>query len=713
MRQTSIRSKLLVALAVPVLVVALLTASQVARAQSELTSTRNEVKLALAAGGPTTLITSLLDERNISAIDMLGLSGSVKLARVSNVPGARRATDRDLRTFKQSLENGTPEIRALFGPTLTEVEAKLASTRKAYDDYKGPRALGNEVADEVYGKYSGVVDGFNVANADAVTHIDDAELRNRATSIAQQTYTSDALSRLSRAAALTTLKGGITDDEMRAEVALFSRYHLARDQAIAMLSDDPAAQKVMAGFYNRSSIKAFDKAIDTFIKTKEVNPTKIIADAADVSHPNGTDAWIAARDSLQRRGDSLVSAAEASRNLNLVIFFVATGLSLALALLVARSISEPLISVADQSNRMATEVLPNAIRDVLATPVGQDIVPPPVAPIEVSSRDEVALVAGSLNDLQQRTLDLAVEQAGQRKNFADTFLSLGRRVQGLVGQQLDFITELEDSEQDPDTLANLFRLDHFATRIRRNAESMVVLAGVAEPRRGGEPTLVVDVLRSALSEVEDYARVGIGQVADARVAGSVAADLSHILAELIDNGLKFSDATARVDVSGVYDDAGYVIEITDRGVGMDAAQLALANRRLDGTESFTVAPSQYMGLYVAGHLAERIGASVSVESGPDGTGVVSKVTLGQEMVLRGTGFVEDEDAPKVPLDQSLGSLLSMHHKLSVREVGRSGAAGERGDAGQGLDTHDDAARQVGPPPAPRRSVPPPKQFGGA
>lgn len=508
---------------------------------------------------------------------------------------------------------------------------------------------------------------FNDANAAAVTQINDAELRNRATSIAQQTYTSDALSRLSRIAALTSLSGGVTQAEMREEADLFARYHVARDQAISMLDGDPVAKKEMAGFYSRKSIKSFDDAIAAFLVTQKADPIKIIADAADVSHPNGTDAWTAARDSLNRRGDALVSASKSSRNLNLLVFLLATGLSLSLALLVARSISKPLISVAEQSERMSTETLPNAVRGVLSTPVGHEVVEPTLPPIEVQSRDEVALVASAINDLQDRTIGLAVEQAVQRTNFADTFLSLGRRVQGLVGNQLDFITELEDSEDDPDTLADLFRLDHFATQIRRNAESMVVLAGVSERRVGGAPTMVVDVLRSALSEVENYARVDIGQVADARVSGTIGADLSHILAELIDNGLKFSDASTRVEVTGDDEDLGYTISITDRGVGMDAEQLATANRRLKGTESFTVAPSKYMGLFVAGHLAEQLGASVSVEAAPSGSGVVSKVELGEEMILRGTGFVQEEDAPKEPIDQSLGSLLSMHRKLSARE----------------------------------------------
>ena len=181
-----------------------------------------------------------------------------------------------------------------------------------------------------------------------------------------------------------------------------------------MLDDDPDAKKEMAGFYSRKSIKSFDDAIADFLVTQKANPIQIIADAADVSHPNGTDAWTAARDSLNRRGDALVSASKSSRNLNLLVFLLATGLSLCLALLVARSISKPLISVAEQSERMSTETLPNAVRGVLNTPVGHEVVEPTLPPIEVQSRDEVALVASAINDLQDRTIGLAVEQAVQR-----------------------------------------------------------------------------------------------------------------------------------------------------------------------------------------------------------------------------------------------------------------------------------------------------------
>src|SRR5690606_3775206 len=139
---------------------------------------------------------------------------------------------------------------------------------------------------------------------------------------------------------------------------------------------------------------------------------------------------------------------------------------------VNRSITRPLQSLTEQAERMATATLPGAVQQVLETPLGEDVEIPTVEPIEVRTRDEVADVAAALNVVQQSALDLAVEQAALRRNIADSFVNLGRRNQNLLDRQLDFITELERDETDPDRLASLFRLDHLATRMRRNAESL-------------------------------------------------------------------------------------------------------------------------------------------------------------------------------------------------------------------------------------------------
>ena len=275
-------------------------------------------------------------------------------------------------------------------------------------------------------------------------------------------------------------------------------------------------------------------------------------------------------------------------------------------------------SLTRQAKDMADHRLPDAVTDILDTPLGENIAVPQVDPVRVRTRDEVADVAEALNTVQDTALDLAVEQAVLRRNIADSFVNLGRRNQNLLGRQLDFITELESNETDADTLSNLFRLDHLATRMRRNAESLLVLAGIEPPRQWAAPVRLTDVIRAALGEVEDYHRVAVRGVEPATIIGSAAADLAHLLAELIENALVFSPPDQSVDIRGpqTASDGGYTLAVIDTGLGMAAERLAAANRRLAGAESFTVAPSKYLGHYVAGNLAARHEIHVRLDTSP-------------------------------------------------------------------------------------------------
>jgi signal transduction histidine kinase len=264
---------------------------------------------------------------------------------------------------------------------------------------------------------------------------------------------------------------------------------------------------------------------------------------------------------------------------------------------------------------------------VLQTPLGEDVTVPRVEPVAVKTRDEVLDVSFALNRVQDTALGLAVEQAVLRRNMADSFVNLGRRNQNLLARQLDLITELENIEPSSDALANLFRLDHLATRMRRNAESLLVLAGVEPPRQWAQPVNINDVVRAALGEVEDYQRVAVRDVQPATVIGTVAADLAHLLAELIENALVFSPEDKAVEVRGkVEADGRYTLAIVDRGVGMTSEAMDASNRRLAGDESFTVAPSKYLGHYVAGNLAARHGIAVRLDPSP-GRGITATVRL--------------------------------------------------------------------------------------
>ena len=213
-----------------------------------------------------------------------------------------------------------------------------------------------------------------------------------------------------------------------------------------------------------------------------------------------------------------------------------------------------------------------------------------------------------------------------RRNISDSYINLGRRNQNLLSRQLDFITELERNETDPDSLEGLFRLDHLATRMRRNAESLLVLAGIEPPRQWSAPVRLADVVRAALGEVEDYQRCVVRHLEPASVTGAVAADLAHVLAELIENALSFSPPDHSVEVKGRLTTSGYTVAITDNGLGMAAEDVERANRRLAGKESFTVAPSRYLGHYVAGHLASRLDIVVELQDSPAG-GITARVDV--------------------------------------------------------------------------------------
>lgn len=292
----------------------------------------------------------------------------------------------------------------------------------------------------------------------------------------------------------------------------------------------------------------------------------------------------------------------------------------------SRWITRPLTSLLEHAEEVAESWLPHAVQQILDTPPGAKLVVPEVPRGPVTGRDEMAAVAEALRSVQASSLALAAEQVTIRRSAAESFLNLGRRNQNLLTRQIDFITELERNESDPDTLEGLFRLDHLATRMRRNAESLLLLAGVESPRQWSAPVKLGDVVRAALGEVEDYQRVVIRHLEPAEILGPSAADVAHLAAELIENALSFSPPDQQVEIKGRLTVSGYTLAISDNGHGMTAAEIEEANRRLSAPEEFSVAPSRYLGHLVAAHLARRLGAVVSLHDSPAG-GLTARVEV--------------------------------------------------------------------------------------
>jgi PAS domain S-box-containing protein len=238
------------------------------------------------------------------------------------------------------------------------------------------------------------------------------------------------------------------------------------------------------------------------------------------------------------------------------------------------------------------------------------------------------------------------EQAALRQSIGDLLHNLARRSQGLVDRQLELIDELERNEADPDRLDELFRMDHLATRMRRNVENMIVLSGVDQRRRWRDSVPLRDVVEAAVAEVEDYSRVQFAGIHDLTIAGQAASDVAHLLAELVENAISFSSPTTTVEVSGGPTGNGYVLEIEDHGIGMSDAELAEANRRLAAPlAADNIAVSRMMGFHVVGRLAARHGIRVQLRHRWFG-GVTALVLL--PAVLLGSAGERPAMAPLVP-----------------------------------------------------------------
>ncbi|WP_029900003.1 sensor histidine kinase [Nocardia brasiliensis] len=274
---------------------------------------------------------------------------------------------------------------------------------------------------------------------------------------------------------------------------------------------------------------------------------------------------------------------------------------LVLGLAVARSLVVPIRRLRGDALKVAHEDLPRELEQARSGGAT-----PEIARVDVHTTEEIGQLARAVDDIHQAALHLAADQARLRLQIGNMFETLSRRSQSLVEQQLALIEDLEHDEDNTERLQSLFRLDHLATRMRRNGDNLLVLAGTALRRGQLHPVQLSDMLWSAVSQVEDYQRVEITAVPEGIVAGEPAIDIEHLLAELIDNALRYSPPTTPVTVSVARAvDGGYLIEVTDRGLGMATDDLQVINDRLASGGEVTVETARRMGLFVVGRLAKR------------------------------------------------------------------------------------------------------------
>ncbi|MEU1316412.1 sensor histidine kinase [Streptomyces tibetensis] len=365
---------------------------------------------------------------------------------------------------------------------------------------------------------------------------------------------------------------------------------------------------------------------DAYEKIETDMADKAVSEASDIADNAQRDAYIT--------GAAVVVA--------LLLAFILAGA-------VARQMSRSMRQLRNAAFGIAEQRLPMLVDQLSRTDPGR--VDTRVQAIPISTTDEIGEVARAFDQVHREAVRLAAEQALLRGNINAIFTNLSRRNQSLIEGQLTLITDLENNEADPDQLENLFRLDHLATRMRRNGENLLVLAGEEPGRRWDQPVPLVDVLRAASSEVEQYERIELSGVPEAEIHGRAVTDLVHLLAELLENATTFSSPQTKVRVTATrLPDGRVMIEIHDKGIGLTAEDFADINHKLANPPTVDAAISQRMGLFVVGRLSDRHGIRVQLRPSGEQAGTTSLVML-PDAITHGGGGEQHVDRDEFTVSQ--------------------------------------------------------------
>jgi signal transduction histidine kinase len=637
-RRIPIRAKVAGALAVPLLALVAVAGMGASASAAQARDVTEQADLASASIGHAGLIGALQNERNLAIVDMYGYPGLVELA-VDDPEVARQLTDDAAVALRRS---SADEHEALQDDYTTALEAlgDLPEVRAQVDVVSAAPGVGNrEVAHQVFDAYSAMVTSvFDVHDRFALA-IDDAAIRHGDALVHDAFHASDGAARLvAHLIYVGTGPGGLDETGEAAAVAELRRDIVEHNASIAAMGTGPY-EGLVAELLADPRIEGLSTfASDAIERGGFVDIFGLLR--VTPLEPDG--GYLAFRDEVvelvDARTRTLHDEAEARRRLYMGAAVAVVAAAVVVAWLVSRSITRPLLDLSAKARQMATYRLPSAVQGILDAPAGQDLVIPASEPIVPRSRDEVADVAGAFNDVQDSAIGLAVEQAALRRNVAESYVNLGRRSQNLLSRLLDAVAELEQGETDPRRQAQLHKLDHLATRIRRNAESLLVLSQADATSAPQAPVDIADIVRAALGEIENHERVMVRPLDPALVRGGASADLAHLLAELLENGLRHSPPRELVEVTGRTTGDGYEIAIVDHGLGMSPDEIERANQRLAGAESFTVTPAKYLGHYVTAVLAARHGIEVRLQ-GSVVIGIAARV------VLPATLTAEASDAP--------------------------------------------------------------------
>ncbi|MFD7711320.1 nitrate- and nitrite sensing domain-containing protein [Streptomyces sp. NPDC059786] len=447
--------------------------------------------------------------------------------------------------------------------------------------------------------------------------LDNVEMDKQGRALANVVRARELLSREDALLGSALVAGRITGDDIRDVSDLVAQRTLLYDISLPLL---PSADR---------------ERFERYWKNADTAPLRVAEQAviaSDPGKPSGVTAksWDeAAKQVLDELGDLDDEAADRYQDrveplaTNVVIKAAVAGIlglaavlvSLVMSVRIGRGLIRDLRRLRLEAHEASGVRLPSVMRRLSA---GEKVDVETEAPRLEYDKNEIGEVGQALNTLQRAAVEAAVKQSELREGVSEVFVNLARRSQVLLHKQLTLLDAMERRTEDTDELADLFRLDHLTTRMRRHAEGLVILSGAAPSRQWRKPIQLMDIVRAAVAEVEDYERIEVRRLPRVAVTGPAVADLTHLVAELLENATVFSPPHTAVQVLGERVANGFTLEIHDRGLGMAAEALLDANLRLAETPEFELSDTDRLGLFVVSRLAQRQNVRVSLQTSPYG-----------------------------------------------------------------------------------------------
>ncbi|MBT2451020.1 sensor histidine kinase [Streptomyces sp. ISL-43] len=629
LRPATVRAKIVSLLMVPVVSLLALWAFATVDAAQDIARLGRAQQVDRELRAPVAAAVTQLQAERRTVVRLLADPAAGQAAAVQ-APGQAEALDQQARrtdTAVRALRLGDRNTVADSGDYRSDIVVRLRAFVAAAEGLGPLRAdvAGRRATPEAaYETYTRVIDSALEFGGALSGGGEDAELGPDARVLLEFARAGE---QLSREDALLTVPGPRTGESLRRLAGAVETRRALTDSAAR---DLPAAQQGAWQAVAKSAVYAeLTGAEERALSAAGGGPAEAAA-AKDTRAAGAPPGWEAAYTSVAAsmrdienaahaeaadRADPFGAGALSPAGAAVVLGLAAVAASLVISVRIGRALVVELVSLRNTALEIAHRELPRAMDRLRA---GQDIDVSAETPRGPAAEDEIAQVGEALATVHRAALSAAVERAELASGVSGVFVNLARRSQVLVHKQLTLLDSMERRADDPNELGDLFRLDHLTTRMRRHAESLIILSGAAPGRAWRTPIPLTNVVRAAVSEIEDYPRVEVRQLAEAAVIGGAVADLTHLLAELIENATQFSPPHTKVRVSGEPVGAGYVLEVEDRGLGMGRESLDEANRRIEQSEALDLFDSDRLGLFVVSRLSARHGVKVHLRMSPYG-----------------------------------------------------------------------------------------------